>query len=73
MHATASIPVGAHGDSVAAASTYKPAASREQIDRLEDAEETDGSCLKGILVALSIEAAAAILACGVWQVWHVVR
>lgn len=33
----------------------------------------DGSCLKGVAVALSIEAAMVLTAYGVWHLLHVVR
>src|SRR5580658_7385572 len=58
MQATASISAGAYGDSLAAPSAYDGNAYAGQMERPEENETADGSCMKGILVALSIEAAA---------------
>jgi hypothetical protein len=73
MQATASISAGAYGDSLAAPSTYEAQAYGEEIDRLQEFERADGSCMKGILVALGIEATAGIFVCFVWQTLHFVR
>jgi hypothetical protein len=73
MHATASIHAGSYGDSLAASSTFETPANMAEMDRLEELEAANGSCMKGILVALSIEVAAGILICGVWQFWHFAR
>jgi hypothetical protein len=73
MHATASISAGAYGDSLAAPSAYEAQAHAEEMERLQELEEGNGSCMKGILVALGIEATAGILACFVWQTLHFAR
>jgi len=73
MQAMASISAGAYGDSLAASSAYDGNAYAGQMERMEENEEGNGSCMKGMLVALGIEAAAGILICCVWQSLHFVR
>ena len=73
MQATASISAGAYGDSLAAPSAFDGNACADQLDLMEEIETADGSCMKGILVALGIETAAGILICFVWQGLHFVR
>jgi hypothetical protein len=72
MHATASVAHGTH-DSLAASSVWDAPASAEEFDRLESGNESDGSFVKGAFVALGIEAAMVFMACGVWQIWHLIR
>jgi len=73
MQAMASVSAGAYGDSLAAPSAFDGNAYAGQMERLEENEKADGSCVRGILVALSIQAAAGILICFVWQGLHFVR
>jgi|HubBroStandDraft_1064217.scaffolds.fasta_scaffold722036_1 hypothetical protein len=32
-----------------------------------------GNCMRGVLVALALEAGAALGAFGIWQLWHLLR
>jgi len=48
-------------------------ASSKQTDRIDETDERDGSCAKGMIVALSLEAGASLLLCVVWQAWHLIR
>jgi hypothetical protein len=74
MQATASITAGAHGDSLAASYPYNEQAHAEEMDRLQKFYEDDGNCMRGILVALGVEAALGILIfCFVWLGLHFVR
>jgi hypothetical protein len=45
----------------------------KQMDRMDEADEQDGSCGKGIIVALSLEAGASLLLYAIWQAWHFIR
>ncbi|MGD0630249.1 MAG: hypothetical protein ABR987_12905 [Terracidiphilus sp.] len=35
--------------------------------------EEDGSCVKGLVVAICLEGAAALSVFGIWQLWHLIR
>jgi hypothetical protein len=41
--------------------------------RVPHAGMDEGSCIKGTLVALGLEGAAALGAFGLWQIWHLIR
>lgn len=47
--------------------------SRIDRARVSDGEAVHGSVAKGVLIGLLMEAAAALIAYGAWQVWHLVR
>jgi hypothetical protein len=38
-----------------------------------DTNEEEGNCLKGFLVAISLEGALALSVFGVWHGWHLMR
>jgi hypothetical protein len=73
MQATASISPDGYSDSLAASSAYEARAYAEQTSHSLEYDESDGNCIKGILVALGIEATAGILICFAWQTLHFVR
>jgi len=35
--------------------------------------EVEGSCIKGLLVGIGLEGAAALGVYGLWQLWHLIR
>lgn len=47
--------------------------STSVTDCLTEGSLRDGSCFKGMISALVLEAGMALAAYGVWVVWHVVR
>jgi hypothetical protein len=48
-------------------------ASEGRIDCTSRAEVVPGSCLKGAVIAIMLESAAALVVYGAWQVWHLIR
>jgi hypothetical protein len=42
-------------------------------DFAAEACEEDGNCIKGFLVAICMEGAAALGVYGIWQIWHLFR
>ena len=68
---------GAAADPAWAPPAADSSAIVEEVEELSDlescAEARDGSCLKGLLFAIGIEAAAAFLILAAWQLWHVLR
>jgi hypothetical protein len=72
MLATASVTHSTH-DSLDASSAWQARPCEEELDRLEGDNESDGSFVKGAVVALGIEAAMAFVGCFIWQIWHHIR
>ena len=72
MHATASVVHGTYDSTCSASSQWDAPASAEEFDRLEGDNDSDGSFVKGALVALGIEAATAFMVCSIWQIWHLI-
>jgi hypothetical protein len=56
------VPYGAQAPALAGEAACVPTSSA-----------ADGNCLKGALVALALEAGAALGAFGIWQLWHLLR
>jgi hypothetical protein len=44
-----------------------------ETEFLPTSSAADGKCVKGALVALALEAGAAICAFSIWQLWHLYR
>jgi hypothetical protein len=42
-------------------------------NRLTEGSMRDGSCIKGMISALVLEAGMALAAYGIWMIWHVLR
>lgn len=73
MHATATILTDAHSSLLSASSVCEAPAFAEERHSAHESNVVDGSCVKGLIVALSLEAAAVLLFCAVWQTWHFMR
>jgi hypothetical protein len=73
MQATASISSDSYSDSLEASSIYEARAYAEQMKHSLEYDESDGSCMKGMVVALGIEVFAATVICFVWQALHFAR
>lgn len=73
MHATASILTETYSSSLSMPATRKAPASVEETDRAHEPNVPDGSCVKGLIVSLGMEAAAVLLFCSIWQAWHLMR
>ncbi len=48
-------------------------ASRERADRMDEADERNQSCAKGVMIALGLEMGAVMLVCATWLGWHLIR
>jgi len=44
-----------------------------EIDHPSKKAEERGNCIKGLVVALTLEATVAFGAFGIWQLWHFIR
>jgi hypothetical protein len=73
MHATACKLPDVYRSPRSAHSVGAVPASSKQMDRMYEADERNGSCAKGMVVALSLEAGASLLLCAIWQAWHFIR
>jgi hypothetical protein len=73
MHAAISVADETYEGSHGASAQWDAPASAEEMDRLECVNESEGSLAKGALFALGIETAMVFVACGIWQIWHLVR
>jgi len=73
MHATASMVTGAYAGPGLAPSGCEAPAFPKESDCQSESGAQDGSCIKGFIVALGLEAATALCICGIWQVWHLIR
>ncbi len=73
MHATASTLAEPHSIPLSAPSECKAPASAEERDRVQESAVPAGSAMKGLIMALGIEAATALLFCCIWQAWHFIR
>ncbi len=72
MQATASIPTELYSSPLTAPSVCEGPAFAGEVDRADEANAPDGSPVKGLLVALCVEAAAVLLCCGIWRAWHLI-
>jgi hypothetical protein len=70
MQATASIAHGTSDSSLTASSVWGAPISGDGMDRLEGDHESNGSFVRGAFVALGMEAAMVLMACGIW---HLIR
>jgi len=43
------------------------------MDVVPEANEEGGSCMKGLMVGMGLESAAALGVYGLWQLWHLIR
>jgi hypothetical protein len=73
MHAAISVADETYDSSRGASSQWDAPASADQIDRLECVTEPEGSLARGALFALGIETVMVFVACGIWQIWHLIR
>jgi hypothetical protein len=44
-----------------------------RINRPSKKNVAEGSCAKGLLVAIALESTVALGALGIWQLWHFIR
>ena len=73
MHATATILTEAYGSSLSSHSVYEAPAIADAMDRVYESEVQDRSPVKGMIVALGMEAATALLLGGARMAWHFIR
>jgi hypothetical protein len=55
--------------------SYRPEAPAfpTQAEWISEKDPVDIGCLKGLMVALALEAAMALVAFGIWRFWHILR
>lgn len=73
MQASASISSEGDSDSLAASSTLEARAFAEQMSHALKYDESDGNCLRGLVLALGAEILTALLICCAWQALHFAR
>ena len=73
MQATASMLPQAYSSSLASSFVCEAPALTKEMDRAHGSDSRDGSAVKGLFVAVGLEAGAALLACVTWLAWHVIR
>ncbi len=56
-----------------ATSSSEAFACSGECDRPYDSSAEDGSCLKGLFVAIGLEGGAAIGIYSIWLLWHILR
>jgi hypothetical protein len=70
MHATASMLPETYSNTFPSPSAHDASVIGRDV---ENAEAPEGSAVKGLIVALGLEAAAVLLCCGIWQASHLIR
>ncbi|HXR38744.1 MAG TPA: hypothetical protein VN776_06610 [Terracidiphilus sp.] len=73
MHATASMLTEAYSSPLSSPLVYEAPAIAKEMDRVHGSDVPDGSAVKGLMVAIGMEAAAALLVCVTWAAWHFIR
>jgi hypothetical protein len=73
MQASASVSSDSYSDSLADSSASEAQADEEQIRHALKYDESDGNCLRGLVLALGTEVFAALLICCAWQALHFAR
>jgi hypothetical protein len=51
----------------------KPRRVSREFARSSDQSVEEGSCVKGFMVAIAIEATVGLGVYGVWHLWHLIR
>lgn len=73
MHATASMLSDAYSGPVLAPSVCRISEIAGEPDHFYETIAENGNCVRGLVVALGLEAATALSLCLLWQVWHHIR
>jgi len=73
MQATASMLPEAYSSALSSPLVYEGPALSKEMDRVHGTDAPDGSAVKGLVVAIGMEAAAAFLVCITLLAWHAIR